>query len=426
MRIGIQTWGSEGDVRPLMALAIELSNAGHKVKLIATMPVEVNKYNEIAKKFDFELQYVATPIVKDLEELNNIRHSMIKESNPIKQGAIIMENFFYPVQNEMFSASIDLCKDSDLIIGHYILYPVHIAAEKFKVPNVSVTLSHNIIPSDFTLPTGVPDVGKWAYPLWWKLVRYLLNKSLLASVNDLRNKNALPKAKDIMLDVLPSKILNLIGVSPIFCRKQKDWGQNHQVCGFLNLAEKSDNEELPDSMKQFLNTGEPPVFMNFGSMMPLKSEERKKIFDLFKETAKLANCRIILQIYESEQDLFKSDNKTYYTPPVNHLKIFPYCSAVIHHGGAGTTQSATLSGVPSIVVSFISEQTFWGTELKRIGIAPDVINFNKLTSKKLANKIKSVLNSPHMKEKANEIGKEMKKEDGLKRAVELINDCFNK
>ncbi|MBU1053347.1 MAG: glycosyltransferase [Proteobacteria bacterium] len=257
-----------------------------------------------------------------------------------------------------------------------------------------------------------------------------MNKSHLPRVNNLRKENALPEAKDIMLDVWPSKLMNLIGVSPVFCKKQKDWGQNHQVCGFLNLPQNSDNEKLPYSLKQFLNTGEPPVYMNFGSMMPLKSEDRKIIYELFKETAKLANCRIILQIDESEQDLYKSDSKTYYTPPVNHLKVFPYCSAIVHHGGAGTTQSATLSGVPSIVVSFMVDQAFWGTELKRIGIAPEAIPFKKLTPKKLANKVKYVLNSPHMKEKANEIGKEIKKEDSVKRAVkligELINDRFNK
>jgi len=29
MRIGLQTWGSEGDIRPLLALAGGLQSAGH-------------------------------------------------------------------------------------------------------------------------------------------------------------------------------------------------------------------------------------------------------------------------------------------------------------------------------------------------------------------------------------------------------------
>ncbi|MBU1053346.1 MAG: hypothetical protein KKC46_05890 [Proteobacteria bacterium] len=94
MQIGIQTWGSEGDFRPFMALAVGLSNAGHKVKLVATILSEVSKYSEIAEKFDFELQYVASPVVNDLEEANNIVNSAIKASDPLKQFAILMEYFF--------------------------------------------------------------------------------------------------------------------------------------------------------------------------------------------------------------------------------------------------------------------------------------------------------------------------------------------
>ena len=36
MKIGIQTWGSEGDVRPFVALAGGLSEAGHEVTLAVT------------------------------------------------------------------------------------------------------------------------------------------------------------------------------------------------------------------------------------------------------------------------------------------------------------------------------------------------------------------------------------------------------
>jgi sterol 3beta-glucosyltransferase len=33
MKIGIQTWGSEGDIRPFIALAGGLTSAGHEVTL---------------------------------------------------------------------------------------------------------------------------------------------------------------------------------------------------------------------------------------------------------------------------------------------------------------------------------------------------------------------------------------------------------
>ena len=36
MKIGLQTWGSEGDVQPFLALASGLVKAGHEVTLVIT------------------------------------------------------------------------------------------------------------------------------------------------------------------------------------------------------------------------------------------------------------------------------------------------------------------------------------------------------------------------------------------------------
>ena len=107
-----------------------------------------------------------------------------------------------------------------------------------------------------------------------------------------------------------------------------------------------------------------------------------------------------------------------------HGLVFPKCAAVVHHGGAGTSQAATLAGVSSIVVAHIAEQKSWGAELKRIGVAPGILVRKNLTNKTLANKIKIVLGSLEMQERAKEIGKSMRKEDGVRKAVELINEKF--
>lgn len=40
MKIGIQTWGSNGDIRPIIALADGLQNAGHTVLAPAHIPAK--------------------------------------------------------------------------------------------------------------------------------------------------------------------------------------------------------------------------------------------------------------------------------------------------------------------------------------------------------------------------------------------------
>ena len=50
MRVGLQTWGSEGDIQPFLALAAGLVRAGHKVKLCITEVAE-RDYSGIAVSY---------------------------------------------------------------------------------------------------------------------------------------------------------------------------------------------------------------------------------------------------------------------------------------------------------------------------------------------------------------------------------------
>ncbi len=58
--------------------------------------------------------------------------------------------------------------------------------------------------------------------------------------------------------------------SPILVRKPRDWSENHFLTGFWQLPAgiraALDEEDLPDGLDTWLDAGEPPVFLGFGSM----------------------------------------------------------------------------------------------------------------------------------------------------------------
>ena len=64
MKIGLQTWGSHGDIRPFVALAKGLQAAGHEVTLVITC-VDSDRYTALQAAPPFELQVVASPVVPD-------------------------------------------------------------------------------------------------------------------------------------------------------------------------------------------------------------------------------------------------------------------------------------------------------------------------------------------------------------------------
>ena len=62
MRIGIQTWGSHGDVRPFLALAEGLQRAGHEVHLVITC-VDSKDYADASSAAGVRIETVATPAI---------------------------------------------------------------------------------------------------------------------------------------------------------------------------------------------------------------------------------------------------------------------------------------------------------------------------------------------------------------------------
>ncbi|EEF26194.1 hypothetical protein RCOM_1879110, partial [Ricinus communis] len=175
---------------------------------------------------------------------------------------------------------------------------------------------------------------------------------------------------------------------------------------------------LTDDVEAFLAAGEAPVYMGFGSWTPRDILHQTDTLRLFTEAAQLAGCRAIIQSDDAAACGFHSNERMLYVPASPHHLIFPRCAAVVHHGGAGTTQSATLAGKPSVVVAHINEQEHWGMELRRIGIAGKPLHRRSVTATKLAARLRAI--TPAMRSRAPQVAQLMARENGVATAVRLI------
>jgi hypothetical protein len=92
VRIGIQGWGSEGDLRPLIALAGRLRAAGHSPRLVLT-PVDGKDYGPLCASLDVPLVMVPERMAITVQEL--LRDA--KSSNPTKLMTAVLDlTFFLP------------------------------------------------------------------------------------------------------------------------------------------------------------------------------------------------------------------------------------------------------------------------------------------------------------------------------------------
>lgn len=414
MRIGIQTWGSEGDIRPFIALGAALTRRGHQVELIYT-EISDRRYEHVAAALGFTARGVASPVITSKEREPEIGLAAIGSRDEFSQGLFIFRELLEPVAEPIYQAGLDLCSRSDLVIQHFILHPARAAAEKTGTPQVTVAFAHILTPSASIHPSGLPELGRWANRLEWAVACFALNQTLLRRVNRFRRAKALPPYRDLLRDAWASHQLHLLASSPAWLDRPADWPAWNQICGFLELP-SHEHEALAPEVEAFLTNGPPPLFMGFGSLMPTTGRHQDETIATFEAAASRALCRAIIQ---AEVDRPSTD-RVMFVRRAPHNLVFPRCAAVVHHAGAGTTHTTLRAGVPSVPVPHVSDQFLWSRELRRLGVSPRPLRRTAWSAEALADRIKETVGDARMKQAARAFRDRMKEDNGPETAARLI------
>lgn len=204
--------------------------------------------------------------------------------------------------------------------------------------------------------------------------------------------------------------------SPGLLPKPKDWGPEISIAGFvfLNLASSF---EPPEALVKFLEAGEPPIYIGFGSIVV---DDPSKFTQMIYEAVEMAGVRALVSKGwggfggdDLPKNVFLLEN----TP---HDWLFPKVRAVVHHGGAGTTAIGLKCGKPTLIVPFFGDQFFWGNMIGKAGAGAQPIPYKELTADKLAHGIKQLLKSKSQQH-ADEIAKSIEEEgDGAQNAVKTF------
>jgi len=422
VKIAIQTWGSTGDTNPFISLAAALAKGGHDVSL-ALATTDRKDFTAIGKKYGFNIAAVDR-LGETITELNNIGRRAFAIRDPLQQLSSICQELFNPYAERMYATAQELCAKHDLVIGHFIHHVVHLAAEQAGKPYLTVSLNHGLIKSKFSAPHPIPNLGRWINPWSWRLLDALVDRTMLPIINDFRTSHGAAEAASTR-SVWESPLGNLVAVSPLLCRPQPDWGSNQKICGFLNLPPVAGTESLPKETLDFLAAGDPPVYFTYGSMMglPEPSDELEESIRIWEKAVALAGCRAIMQTHWGMAQYCPQDGNIHCIEYADHALLFPHCAAVVHHGGAGTTQSALLAGCPSVIVSHIVDQHLFGAELLRLGVAAKPIRQETANPEKIAKAIRQVMRK-EIKQNAIAAGNILRQEKGAETARRHIEQIM--
>jgi UDP:flavonoid glycosyltransferase YjiC (YdhE family) len=408
MRVGLQGWGSEGDLRPLIALAARLRRSGHEARLVLT-PVDGTDYGPLCESLDVALKVVPERMAVTLQQL--VRDA--KSADPMKLSKAVLDLTFYPYIEAMYAASLDLCASSDVVVGGSPCWQLKAASLHSKVPFVALDFIPGIVPSREVPPAMFP-AWRWLARPAWALLGVMCDMAFRDAPRKFFAEKGLPPVRHAVPDVVFSDRLNLHAASPSFWPPAPDWSDIHCVCGEFLMSFEAETWAPSPALQTFLRDGSEPVLWTLGSWEHMAPE---RVRALLVDSAREAKMRAIIQTKTSDDE--GRDGDLYFLPWAPHRHLAPLCSAVVHHAGAGTTHMALRSGKPALALPFIMEQRMWAKRLTQVGAGMS-LSFWKATPEKVGAMIREVVASVPLRRRASEMATAMTSEDGTGLAVHRL------
>lgn len=417
MKIVIIVSGTFGDIIPHIALAKGLKAAGHEVTLAGG-----KNFKEFVDGHG--ITFFGTSSDYETVMKSDKGREVLRKKGDITQDR--MRSFILPPKFNEFVDAWIVSQWADVIIGHHMIVGLLDIAQALDIPIVLSTVMPILTPTNEfpSVPMCPALFGKFYNRLSHALYRYMQIVTFEQRINYWRKQVLLLPPRPLIREIFTRKFHDLNGkvvpilyhFSPTLLPRPRDWPGSAFICGRLILKEGG-NWEPPGDLINFLEAGSPPLYIGFGSMTLWDPE---KVTDIVLEALSITGQRAIIGKGWGGIKLENNDS-VYALSYAPHEWLFKKVSAVIHHGGLGTTDAGLRAGLPTLVCPFFMDQPFWAKRVELLGVGPRPIPQGKLTVSSLVKGIRELVENKDMRRNAQILGEKMNSEpDGVILAVKWI------
>ncbi|MFF3125473.1 glycosyltransferase [Streptomyces sp. NPDC057908] len=345
----LSTYGSRGDIEPLVGLAVQLQALGAEVRVCA--PPD--------KDFAQRLAGVGVPLVPVGPSARALTKAAPPPSSLSQRAAEVIAGQF-----DVVTAAADGC---DVLVATGMMPAAAGAlsvAEKLGIRSVSVTFQQLTLPSPHRPPLAYP--GRPFPPevtdnqVLWDLDAQSIDALFGEALNTNRASIGLPPVDNVRDYVIGDE--PWLATDPIL----DPWLETPDLdvvrTGAWILP---DVHPLPAELVAFLDAGTPPVYVGFGSM-PMRAST--DVAQVAIEAVRAQGRRAVVSRGWADLALMDDRDDCFVVGEVNQQALFGRVAAVVHHGGAGTTTTATRAGAPQVVVPQAADQPYWAGRVADLGI----------------------------------------------------------
>jgi vancomycin aglycone glucosyltransferase len=351
MRVLLSTYGSRGDVEPMVALAVALEAQG--AEAIVSAPGD-EEFIELAHRAGVELAPALMPVKQWIAE----KGPQTKTDFPGVISAMMTG------QLEAVGAAAKGC---DAIVATGLMPSAAAAqcvAETMGIRYEHLSLCPLYLPSTHHKPYPFPGhplpPGEHDNAALWKHYARTMDAIFGGPINAGRAKLGLPQVSDIGGHVFTPR--PWLAADPVLWPWEKTGLCDPVVTGAWILP---DTRPLPAELVAFLEAGEAPVYVGFGSMtVPTAKAAGQVALDAVRALGRRA------VVGKGWADLALADDRgdCLAVADINQQALFKRVAAVVHHGGAGTTTAAARAGAPQAIVPQIVDQPYWAERVAKLGI----------------------------------------------------------
>jgi rhamnosyltransferase subunit B len=419
VRIVLSTFGTFGDVNPLIALALELKQRGH-IPVLAVPEMFRAKIEPLGIGF--------FPVRPDQDQTDKELVALIYDKKTGTEYGL--REFLFPVIRQSYDdllAAVEADGGADLLLTGELAYAGPIVAEKTGIPWVSYVLAPfsffsaydpPVLPPYPTLAKAQAVVPRMGHVVA-RFARFVTRR-WPEPVYELRRELGLDRGKDPIFDAKHSEHLVLALFSQVLGEQQPDWPENTRVTGFVFYDGDAGKSDLSPELTQFLDAGPPPLVFTLGSAAVLDAGD---FYEQSAQVAKDLGLRAVLLVGNDPQNIPREPLPEHicivkYAP---YSQLFPKASVIIHQGGVGTTAQALRAGKPMLVMPYSHDQPDNARRVRRLGVAK-VVQRKNYTAERAIRLIQSLLTNPRYSERAIAVQQKLAEENGLKAACDALEN----